>query len=185
MQEVSEKIGRREVVIKDLDSGKVFVGVLVNGRISRQASGTFSAREKAEAYVQSLRDAEVKAQGCRDAKRAEVAAAKASFANPYKVGDLLHYSWGYDQTQCEFAQVVGVGPRSVTIREIAGRFIRGNSDMSEYLSPVRDHFLDTPARRINLTFAVYDSKLHCRIPADYGSWTACEEGREYYHSWYA
>ena len=29
-------------------------------------------------------------------------AKRAGFRHGYKVGDVLHYSWGYEQTQCEF-----------------------------------------------------------------------------------
>ncbi len=45
--------------------------------------------------------------------------AKASFVNPYFVGQVLHTSWGYDQTNIEYYQVTGIGKMSITIREIA------------------------------------------------------------------
>jgi hypothetical protein len=28
--------------------------------------------------------------------------ARAKFQNPYKPGDILHHSWGYEQTNCDF-----------------------------------------------------------------------------------
>ena len=35
-----------------------------------------------------------------------------------KVGDVFYYSWGYDQTNIEFFQVVAVTAKTVSIREI-------------------------------------------------------------------
>ncbi len=34
--------------------------------------------------------------------------ARSRFINPYKVGDILHHSWGYDQTNCDFYQVESI-----------------------------------------------------------------------------
>lgn len=40
--------------------------------------------------------------------------------NPFKVGDILYSSWGYDQTNIDFFQVVKATDKSVWIREIEG-----------------------------------------------------------------
>lgn len=46
--------------------------------------------------------------------------AKQNSAHSLKVGDVLKSSWGYDQTNIDFYEVVDVpGPRTVVIREIA------------------------------------------------------------------
>lgn len=73
----------------------------------------------------------------RRAKRA----ALDGLANPFRVGDLLYTSWGYDETHYDFAQVVKVGPRSVTVRRVAARVVRDNGAyQSQELAPVRDGF---------------------------------------------
>lgn len=41
-----------------------------------------------------------------------------NFQHSLKVGDILYASWGYDQTNIDFYQVVGVLDKSVKIREI-------------------------------------------------------------------
>lgn len=38
--------------------------------------------------------------------------------NPFKVGDILEYSWGYDQTNADFYQVVRTTAKSVVIRQV-------------------------------------------------------------------
>jgi hypothetical protein len=91
-----------------------------------------------------------------------------------KVGDLLHYAWGYDQTQCEFFQVTSTTGKSFTMREIGGKHIRANSDMSEFRSPIKNAFLsDSPE--------ITKTSLSMKC----GGLNLTHEGREHYCSWYA
>jgi hypothetical protein len=39
---------------------------------------------------------------------------------------VLHYSWGYEQTNCEFYQVTATTPGTVTMREIAQDSVPGS-----------------------------------------------------------
>jgi hypothetical protein len=54
-----------------------------------------------------------------EAYKAERQSKRRGFQHSYKVGDVLHYSWGYEQTNCEFHQVTATTPGTVTMREIA------------------------------------------------------------------
>ena len=68
--------------------------------------------------------------------------AKVKFQNPYKVGDILHHSWGYDQTNCDFYQVVEVKKASVVLKPIAAETVPGlEGFMCESLMPRKDVFL--------------------------------------------
>jgi hypothetical protein len=49
------------------------------------------------------------------------------FSHSLKVGDILYSSWGYDQTQCDFYEVVSVGDKSVRIREIGKKKVGNDS----------------------------------------------------------
>lgn len=62
--------------------------------------------------------------------------------NPFKVGDMLHYSWGYDQTNAEFYQVVSVTRKTATIRQIGSRRVEATSHDSETVVAVKDAFLE-------------------------------------------
>lgn len=74
----------------------------------------------------------------RDAKRQ----ARATFENPYNVGDFLYSSWGYDQTNREFYQVLEVRPTAIFIREV----YQDTTDRTGYDSwncvPVANKFRD-------------------------------------------
>lgn len=59
----------------------------------------------------------------------------------FKVGDCLYQSWGYDQTNIDFFQVVEVLPKSVKIRPISQIMVKGSDGfMCENVKPDKDGF---------------------------------------------
>ena len=134
--------------------------------------------------------------------KARKAKARAQFKNPYKVGDILHHSWGYDQTNCDFYQVVEVKKASVVLRKIGAKTIPGSEGfMSESLMPEKDAFVtkgtqaltredhdiapDNPTIIKRVSFYVKDDgSLRYFIPVPYG-WCDLGEGKPEYRSWYA
>ena len=68
-------------------------------------------------YFAAIRE-RANAKADRKAKESAAKAAARKQPNPYQVGDLLHYSYGYDATINHFAQVVAVSSQSVTVRPI-------------------------------------------------------------------
>jgi len=127
--------------------------------------------------------------------------ARANFKNPYKAGDILHHSWGYDQTNCDFYQVVEVKKASVVLRKIGAETVPGAEGfMSESLMPRKDHFIvqgyhaltkkgaitpDSPTITKRVSFYVNpDGSLRYYIPVPYG-WCDLWQGKPEYHSWYA
>ena len=128
--------------------------------------------------------------------------ARKRFQNPYKVGDILHHSWGYDQTNCDFYQVVEVKKASVVLRPIYAKPVEGSQGfMSESLMPRKDAFIDScshaltkhdnpitpenPSILKRVGFYVQeDDSLKYYIPVPYG-WCDLGEGKAEYSSWYA
>lgn len=114
--------------------------------------------EQAEAYVASIKakiDEKVKA---KEARLAEKAKAREEFVNPYKVGDILYSSWGYEQTNREFYQVVAVGNRSLKLREIGYNVVRSTSWCSEDIAPAKDKFVSDEIHRVNIVVVVWSGK---------------------------
>jgi len=65
----------------------------------------------------------------------------------YKIGDILHGSWGYDQTNCEYWQVVEVKPASVRIKPLRKRKVAGSEGfMCEMLLPIPNEFVEDDYR---------------------------------------
>lgn len=95
-----------------------------------------SLRSGFERFIAKM---EQKAQRREDMKNAK-RQARESFVNPYKVGDFLYSSWGYEQTNREFYQVLEVGNNSLKVREVAQNRERNHHD-SGTCSPVKDSFI--------------------------------------------
>lgn len=62
------------------------------------------------------------------------------FRHEYEVGDFLYASWGYDQTNIDFFQVIGTTDKSVVIREVANKIVRSKPPQ-DYVVPVKNKFV--------------------------------------------
>jgi hypothetical protein len=98
------------------------------------------------------------------------------------IGTIYVNTWGYDQTNVNFYQVVATTAKTVTIRAIQKRITQsdGYSSMSGHATPIKDAFekgvlAETMTKRVG---------HGDRLSMQYG---ACSkwEGRPVYVSWYA
>lgn len=123
----------------------------------------------------------------KERREDRVAKRKALADMPIKmqVGQILHYSWGYDQTNNDFYQVVEVKAKSIVMREIASKFVKspdGFSRMSGHVSPVRDAFLENAP---NLVKIVRRDDNREYVVMDFGIADPCADDSVHYESWYA
>ena len=101
-----------------------------------------------------------------------------------KPGDILHHSWGWEQTNCDYYQILSVTPHGATIRAIASETVDGSTvshGMADMRVPVRDAFHGEPIKvRIN---------GRNQIAASEGRFSyGCAnlwDGKPNYCSWYA
>jgi len=139
--------------------------------------------EQAEAYVAGIKegiDQKVKAKQDRLAEKAK---ARGEFVNPYKVGDILYGSWGYDQTNVDFFQILEVGNRSLKIRKIASRSLETTSWCSEYVEPVKDSFIKDEVHRVNLVISLCGNNVCHSIKSPVHGGLYKHEGRPHHSSW--
>lgn len=61
------------------------------------------------------------------------------------VGDILVSSWGYDQTNIDYYQVIAVTASSVRIREIGAAVVR-RTEFHNYVAPVAGDFIELKER---------------------------------------
>lgn len=74
---------------------------------------------------------------------AERKQARKEFKHGYAIGDILDGSWGYEQTNWSYYQVVAKTDKTVTLREIAGS--KEYYAHEQYKSlPIKDHFIGDP-----------------------------------------
>jgi len=69
-----------------------------------------------------------------------------AFVNPFKVGDILTGSWGYDQTNVEFWQVIGVTKAGVKIQKVQ-RFMSKDDGHATRVYATKDQFIGQPVSK--------------------------------------
>lgn len=99
-----------------------------------------------------------------------------SEAERVEVGDLFYNSWGYDQTNIDFYQVIEKTKSTFTIREIAGRSLgeAPSGPMSDYVTPIKDAFLTDSKPMIKRT-----------LNMKHGMLSRITEGEKKLSTWYA
>lgn len=103
-----------------------------------------------------------------------------------EVGHVFVASWGYDQTNVDYYQVVRiVGPRMVEVRKIRSRMVEsgGEASMSGRAVPEIDDFCGEPAR-VLVNVGSYGPSIS---PPGLGKYASAGlwNGRPNYVSWYA
>jgi hypothetical protein len=126
---------------------------------------------------------------CRTAERDRAAAAAKTWqtaarlaGQPYRVGDLLHTSWGYDQTNCDFYVVVAAGAKSFQVRAIGRREVEGSAGFMSCA-----YYAD-PSVVVGEVIRVVPrpsdgGNWHCKINGHYAFKTDVD--KKHYCSWYA
>lgn len=100
----------------------------------------FSTPEKRQEYIDNFLAKQKAFSDQKEAEKRTFIEAKRNLVNPFKVGDIFYDSWGYDQTNIDFYQIVEVGKKSVVIRPIGQKFLESAGFMCEYVAPVPDSF---------------------------------------------
>lgn len=75
----------------------------------------------------------------RENFKAERKASRKNFKHGFQVGDILYSSWGYEQTNVEFYQIIATTEKTVTFREVCQTRTRTGHD-SGVCAPIRDEF---------------------------------------------
>ena len=89
----------------------------------------FKTVEARETYVQEQKAADDRSFAYKVERDANRRVAKEKATQSLAVGTLLHASWGYDQTQCDFYEVVRRPSKYVVvIRRIAGNYTETGRD---------------------------------------------------------
>jgi len=101
-----------------------------------------------------------------------------------KAGDILHHSWGYEQTNCDYYQVLSATAHSAISREIVAATVEGSTyshGMADMRVPVKDAFCGEPVTvRIN----GYNQVAASKGSFSYGC-VSRWDGKAHNCSWYA
>ena len=157
------------------ERGKLF-GKAWRGRAQRPyAHYVFRSDEERKRWAdQQIEAGEAAVQHARarkEALRRDVIAMSAKL----RVGSLLATSWGYDQTNVDFYEVIARTPGTATVRQIAAT-LRETGFMAGKVTPRPGVYVGPPmTKRIQ----------GCGVRVDSHLATPTEPGAEHYCSWYA
>ena len=124
----------------------------------------YSTEDSMNEYLAYLKSQADNRQRYIDSKKAEM--------DKISVGTILYYSWGYEQTNIDFFQVIERKRNSVVLREINKKvMVDGRADsMREKNRPLRDDFVGEPFTK---RLGKYG------IQMDHGTLELVEDGRLY------
>lgn len=81
-------------------------------------------------------------------RKQKVRQEREEFKHELKVGDILYCSWGYDQTQVDFYEIVDlIGPTMVAMREVSQKVVRSWRDAAEYVAAEPGKFVGSVLRK--------------------------------------
>lgn len=167
-----------EVYVYDA-AGKVYAVAFSGKRDRPDFHSRFSSPKHREQVITEYLDRLRASAAYKNKLRAD----RKAFRHDFKPGDVLHYSWGYDQTQCEFYQVTETRGQLVTVREIAQATVPDSElshGMADYRTPVRDSFIGEPL--VKRAQGTAGSEGYLSFPHGCASrWN----GQPKYCSWYA
>lgn len=133
--EVREEIYGGLRIVREDGENRCYVKVWT-GKAQRFDYIAFRSVERREAYITERKEAWDAAQ----ARKAERATARKAFdaTTVFKVGDIIQSSWGWEQTNVDFYEVIAVAPKTVTLQEIGAKTVPGKStgnSMADFVVP--------------------------------------------------
>jgi len=145
-----------------------YSGKATNNSFHIQFSSDERRREHVQQWIQGQRE--------RAERKAKEMQERREFKHSLKVNDILHSSWGYDQTNNDFWQVVEVRGKSVMVRPIGKMTIEETGFMSAKVQPIPGEFTGEPElKRVCFGNYVKFDNQH--------AWLWC--GKPVYESYYA
>ena len=122
-------------------------------------------------------------------KKQKIAELKQNMQHGFNDGDIVYDSWGYEQTNIDFYQVLKADKKSLTLTKIGSSYAKnqptGNSPMSAHVVPDPSHKIGKPFKKI-IQVSICNNVPNFRISSKYGSFSKYIAGSQgIYESWYA
>ena len=140
--------GTRKVTAKNTNAvayvyelcGAPYAAVFFGNQSKPVGHYKFKSPEKREDYIKRAFEAQANSITSKTKRKAE----RVKIGNKLQVGHILKSSWGYDQTNVDFYQVLEVKSASVIICKISSTEIEATGWAQGKVVPVIDTFLGEP-----------------------------------------
>jgi hypothetical protein len=137
--------------------------------------------ERMYEYVNNFLADRLKAQEMKEKRKVEAKVRAAALAANVKVGDIFVNSWGWEQTNIDFYQVVAKpSAKTVVVREIAFERVEGSEQphgMACDVRPVPNEFVGEEMKKRIDNYGGFK--------VEYGICRPTEADKAHYMSWYA
>ena len=141
----------------------------------------FETEEKRSDYIRQIIDG-YKADMERKEKRKQDRKGNPELLKQADPGAIFHHSWGYDQTQCDYFQVLERKGQMVKVRRIASATVSNSEGhMSDNRTAIKDEFLENHkvlTKKIQFSGGTPYLSMTC-------GWCSLWDGEPKYCSWYA
>ena len=140
----------------------------------------FKTTEAREKYLVQIINNFDNYQASRLVRKLERQGVGVDIKNAVKIGDIFNATWGYDQTNQDFYQVVSLNGRRATLRELGREITSSAGFMSNHVVPIKDSFKNEPLTKL-VQFS--DGKPYFKIESF--AYARLWDGKEQYESHYA
>jgi len=147
----------------------------------------FRSLERMNEFLEEYISRNEKAAMEREAIKNQKKLASEKFEHQFKIGDILYESWGYEQTNVKYFQIVGFKGKSAILRQIVKNYVKDTSWASAMVEPLKDQFISEPfMKRISANVS-YNGSISYNIKmGDVIGWLYLhKDGQQNYCSWYA
>jgi len=180
------KIGRKYLTTSAIPDvrGISLRYVAANARDSWRTYSTRNSVESAIGYITRLLSEQEAADAKKQKDKDAAAKAKTAWTNPYKVGEILYRSYGYDETHYEFYQIVGMPtPKTMTVRRI--KVTEAGEGRGTYwtMRPVKDDFASDKTETARIIVSHKRGQTYTSVSIDGEHYQVHEEGKTYYETY--
>lgn len=130
--------------------GTVYYGIAFAGKANKPL---WHYQFRSEASRQKQIDDTIESRKSSLAYKQKQLEERRNFKHGLQVGDILSSSWGYDQTNVNFYEVVEAGDKEVTVREIAQKTVREERG-ADYVTAVPGKYVGPALRRRPTAYGV-------------------------------
>jgi hypothetical protein len=131
-----------DLAIWTWDVGSIPYGIAFAGKSNKPL---WHYRFRSEAERQRQIDESTKSRRLTKEYKDKRIQERREYKHPYKVGDIFDTSWGYDQTNVDFYQVIEVKGKMLVVREIS-KITDHEERGADYVVAAKNSFIGPPIR---------------------------------------
>jgi len=139
--------------------------------------------EYLESFVLNLEKIQERRENAKNMKKK----ATSEFSHQFVVGQILYESWGYEQTNIKYYQIIGFKGRSAILQKIQKKIVQETSWASAMVEPCKNCFIGEPFIKRIVPSVNYNGSIsyHISMGGCIGRLFEHKEGQQNYCSWYA